>query len=70
MASWLSSFLAYADLSDGTLRATAAALRISGLFNRQRQAIEHELAMRAWADALAVTIEEPACVWTSRGGVS
>lgn len=52
IAAWLASFFAYADLSEGTLRATHAALRISGLFARQREAIAYELAMRSWADFL------------------
>ncbi len=70
MAAWLSSFFSYADVSSPTLRATHAALQLSGLFGRQRQAIAHELAMRAWADALEQKMAEATCVWTSRGGRS
>ena len=53
------------------MRATHAALAISGLFARQREAIAHELTMRSWAERieqhLATTMR---CVWCSRGGVS
>lgn len=70
IAAWLRSFFAYADLSEGTLRATYAALQLSGLFARQRAAIAHELAVRAWAEAVAQQLEEQGCVWTSRGGRS
>lgn len=52
IAAWIRTFFAYADLSDTTLRASYAALSISGLFARQRAAIAHELAVRAWAEAV------------------
>lgn len=52
IAAWLRSHFDYADLSDTTLRASYAALSISGLFARQRAAIAHELAVRAWAEAV------------------
>lgn len=70
IARWLSALLQYEGIPDSTLRATYAALRISGLFARQRAAIAHELAVRAWAEAVAERLSEPTCVWTSRGGRS
>ena len=68
IAAWLRSFFQYADLSTSTLTATDAALRVSGLFQRQREAIAHELAMRAWAEAVEAHLPET-IAWC-RGGKS
>lgn len=57
-------------LSTSTLRATLLVFRQLGIYRAQARAIEDELALRAWADAIAARLSEPACVWTARGGRS
>jgi hypothetical protein len=71
IAAWLRSHFSYADVSESTLRATNAALRISGLFAQQRAAIEQELTTRAWCAWVEARLQSAyRCVWCSRGGVS
>ncbi len=51
-APWIAQFLALAELSTGTLRASLATLTMLAVLPKQREAIAHELAMRAWAEAV------------------
>lgn len=60
----------YASVSTPTLRGMYAALEVLGVLSRQRAAIAHELAVRAWAEACARQLSDRDCVWTSRGGRS
>jgi hypothetical protein len=70
IAAWLRSFFSYADVSTSTLRATHAALALSGPFARQREAIAIEITVRDWAEAIEDRLDRGVCVWTERGGVS
>lgn len=61
----------YRNLSTMVLRGTYATLASLGVLSRQRADIAHELAIRAWVEALEERLDVPAaCVWTERGGRS
>jgi len=68
---WLCTFFRYASLSTSSLRALGATYRLLGVLPEERDAIAHELAVRAWADAVEERLEnELSCSWCSRGGQS
>ena len=70
MTTWLASFFRYACMSPASLRVLRGVYQTCGVFPEEQQAITVELAMRSWADFLAMRIHEPVCVWTARGGRS
>ena len=70
IAAWLASFFKLAEISTLMLRAQLGILVLMDALPEQRRAIAHELAVRAWAEAVEERLGEPTCVWTSRGGRS
>lgn len=67
-ASWLQRFLTHADVSTSTLRATLWLLALLDVRSGERAAIAHELAVRAWAEAIEARLGDT-IAWC-RGGVS
>lgn len=60
----------YRTLSTSVLRASLAAFTTLGVFSKQRDAIQTELAIRELCLAIEERLCEPACIWTERGGRS
>lgn len=70
IAPWLTQFFTLADVPDRMLHLTLAGLTLFRRMPRERAAIAHELAVRAWADAVVERLSDRDCVWTCRGGRS